>query len=85
MMASNMRMANAMEASREANGDVVRKENKPFLQSTAKTMSKMNKVMNPEQMTKVTEQFTQEHMKMGITDEMSKKLVTCVLLRRNSI
>lgn len=52
MMASNVKMANAM-------------------QSTAKTMAKMNKVMNPAQMTRVTQQFTQEHMKLGIKEEMS--------------
>jgi len=34
-------------------------------------MAKMNKVMNPEQMSRVTQQFTQEHMKLGITDDMS--------------
>jgi len=51
MMASNVKMANAME-------------------STAKTMAKMNKAMNPAQMSKVTQQFTQEHMKLGITDDM---------------
>lgn len=34
-------------------------------------MEKMNKVMNPEQMSKITQQFTQEHMKLGITDDMS--------------
>jgi hypothetical protein len=34
-------------------------------------MAKMNKVMNPEQMSKVTQQFNQEHTKLGITDEMS--------------
>lgn len=38
--------------------------------TTAKTMEKMNKVMNPEQMAKVSQQFTQEHMKLGITDDM---------------
>ncbi|CAF1017683.1 unnamed protein product [Adineta steineri] len=51
IMASNMRMATAME-------------------STGKTMAKMNKLMDPVQMAKVTQQFTQEHMKLGITDEM---------------
>jgi len=51
MMASNVRIGNAIEA-------------------TGKTMAKMNKVMNPQQMTKVTQQFAQEHMKLGITDEM---------------
>lgn len=53
MMASNIKMANAM-------------------QSTAKTMAKMNKVMNPAQMTKITQQFTQEHTKLDIKGEMSK-------------
>lgn len=52
MMASNVKMAGAM-------------------QSTAKTMAKMNKVMNPAQMSKVTQQFTQEHTKLGIKEEMS--------------
>jgi len=52
MMASNVRMANAM-------------------QSTAKTMAKMNKVMNPAQMSRITQQFTQEHTKLGIKEEMS--------------
>jgi charged multivesicular body protein 2B len=56
MMASNVRMANAM-------------------QSTAKTMAKMNKVMNPEQMSKTTQQFVQEHTKLTITDEMSAYLI----------
>ncbi|CAF0831537.1 unnamed protein product [Rotaria sordida] len=51
MMASNLRMANAMQA-------------------TAKTMTKMNKVMNPAQMSKITQQFTQEHTKLGIKEEM---------------
>jgi len=51
MMASNIKMANAM-------------------QSTAKTMAKMNKVMNPAQMTKITQQFTQEHTKLDIKGEM---------------
>ncbi|CAF1063890.1 unnamed protein product [Rotaria sp. Silwood1] len=51
MMASNIRMANAMQA-------------------TAKTMAKMNKVMNPAQMSKITQQFTQEHTKLGIKEEM---------------
>jgi charged multivesicular body protein 2B len=51
MMASNVRMANAMD-------------------TTAKTMAKMNKVMNPEQMSKTTQQFVQEHTKLEITDEM---------------
>ncbi|UJR38091.1 hypothetical protein I4U23_030771 [Adineta vaga] len=51
MMASNIRMANAMD-------------------KTAKTMEKMNKVIDPEQMAKITQQFTQEHTKLGITDEM---------------
>ncbi|CAF4065118.1 unnamed protein product [Rotaria sp. Silwood2] len=51
MMASNIRMANAMQA-------------------TAKTMTKMNKVMNPAQMSKITQQFTQEHTKLGIKEEM---------------
>lgn len=51
MMASNIKMANAM-------------------QSTAKTMSKMNKVMNPAHMSKITQQFTQEHTKLGIKEEM---------------
>ncbi len=51
-MASNIRMANAMQA-------------------TAKTMAKMNKVMNPAQMAKVTQQFSQEHTKLGIKEEMS--------------
>ena len=41
------------------------------MQSTAKTMAKMNKVMNPAQMSKVTQQFTQEHTKLGIKEEMS--------------
>ncbi len=27
--------------------------------------------MNPEQMSKITQQFTQEHTKLGITDDMS--------------
>ncbi len=31
----------------------------------------MNKAIDPEQMSKVTQQFTQEHMKLGITDELS--------------
>ena len=31
----------------------------------------MNKVMNPEQMAKVTQQYTQEHTKLGLTDELS--------------
>lgn len=31
----------------------------------------MNKVINPEQMVQVTQQFTQEHMKLGLTDELS--------------
>ena len=31
----------------------------------------MNKLMDPEQMSKVTQQFTQEHMKLGITDDLS--------------
>ncbi|CAF3990723.1 unnamed protein product, partial [Rotaria sp. Silwood2] len=44
MIASNVRMANAMG-------------------TTAKTMAKMNKVMNPEEMSKVTQQFAQEHTK----------------------
>lgn len=35
-------------------------------------MEKMNKVMDPEQMAKVSQQFTQEHMKLGLTDELSK-------------
>ena len=39
----------------------------------------MNKVMNPEQMSKVTQQFAQEHMKMGITDEMSETIETFFL------
>jgi len=51
MMASNVRMANAMG-------------------TTAKTMAKMNKVMNPEEMSRTTQQFMQEHTKLGITDEM---------------
>ncbi|CAF3323009.1 unnamed protein product [Rotaria socialis] len=51
MMASNMRMADTMQA-------------------TAKTMAKMNKVMNPAQMSRVTQQFTQEHTKLGIKEEM---------------
>ncbi|CAF2111652.1 unnamed protein product [Rotaria magnacalcarata] len=51
MMASNVRLAGAME-------------------TTAKTMSKMNKVMNPEQMSKVSQQFVQEHTKFAITDDM---------------
>ncbi|CAF2491713.1 unnamed protein product [Rotaria sp. Silwood2] len=51
MIASNVRMANAMG-------------------TTAKTMAKMNKVMNPEEMSKVTQQFAQEHTKFTITDEM---------------
>ncbi|CAF3001561.1 unnamed protein product [Rotaria socialis] len=51
MMASNVRMAGAME-------------------TTAKTMSKMNKVMNPEQMSKISQQFVQEHTKFAITDDM---------------
>jgi len=51
MMASNIKMANAMG-------------------TTAKTMEKMNKVMNPEEMAKVTQQYTQEHMKLGLTDEL---------------
>jgi hypothetical protein len=34
-------------------------------------MEKMNKVMDPEGMSKVTQQFTQEHMKLEITDDMS--------------
>ncbi|CAF4529229.1 unnamed protein product [Rotaria sp. Silwood2] len=33
-------------------------------------MAKMNKVMNPEEMSKVTQQFAQEHTKFTITDEM---------------
>ncbi|CAF0990226.1 unnamed protein product [Adineta ricciae] len=51
MMASNVRMANTMQA-------------------TAKTMAKMNKVMNPEKMAKITQQFGQEHTKLGIKEEM---------------
>jgi charged multivesicular body protein 2B len=51
MMASNVRMANAMGA-------------------TANTMAKMNKVINPEEMSKITQQFAQEHTKLTITDEM---------------
>ncbi|CAF3442767.1 unnamed protein product [Rotaria sp. Silwood1] len=39
--------------------------------TTAKTMAKMNKVMNPEEMSKVTQQYAQEHTKLTITDEMS--------------
>lgn len=35
----------------------------------------MNKVINPEQMSKITQQFTQEHMKLGITDDMSMSFV----------
>jgi len=34
-------------------------------------MEKMNKLIDPEQMGKVTQQYTQEHMKLGITDELS--------------
>jgi division protein CdvB (Snf7/Vps24/ESCRT-III family) len=34
-------------------------------------MAKMNKVMNPAQMSRVTQQFTQEHTKLGIKGEMS--------------
>lgn len=34
-------------------------------------MAKMNKVMDPNQMSKVTQQFTQEHTKLGIKEEMS--------------
>ncbi|CAF4853309.1 unnamed protein product [Rotaria sp. Silwood1] len=33
-------------------------------------MAKMNKVMNPAQMSKITQQFTQEHTKLGIKEEM---------------
>lgn len=51
MMASNMRMADAM-------------------QKTSKTMAKMNKVMNPAHISKVTQQFGQEHMKLDIKSEM---------------
>lgn len=42
-------------------------------------MAKMNKVMNPEQMSKVTQQFVQEHTKLGLTDEMStcERIVLC--------
>jgi hypothetical protein len=46
-------------------------------------MAKMNKVMNPEQMSRVTEQFTQEHMKLGITDEMSMYLIRYVYVLMN--
>ncbi len=35
----------------------------------------MNKVMNPEQMSKTTQQFVQEHTKLEITDEMSMSLI----------
>ncbi len=38
-------------------------------------MAKMNKVMNPEQMSKTTQQFVQEHTKLTITDEMSAYLI----------
>jgi hypothetical protein len=34
-------------------------------------MAKMNKVINPEEMSKITQQFAQEHTKLTITDEMS--------------
>jgi hypothetical protein len=34
-------------------------------------MAKMNKVIDPEQMAKITQQFGQEHTKLEITDEMS--------------
>ncbi|CAF1363043.1 unnamed protein product [Adineta ricciae] len=33
-------------------------------------MAKMNKVMNPEKMAKITQQFGQEHTKLGIKEEM---------------
>lgn len=41
------------------------------MQSTAKTMTKMNKAMDPAQMSKISQQFTQEHTKLGIKGEMS--------------
>ena len=45
-------------------------------------MEKMNKVMAPEQMAKVTEQFTKEHTKFTITDEMSMyKTNQCLFLK----
>jgi hypothetical protein len=47
------------------------KINFSYFQATAKTMAKMNKVMNPAHMSKVTQQFTQEHTKLGIKGEMS--------------
>ena len=34
-------------------------------------MTKMNKAMNPAYMSKVTQQFSQEHTKLGIKAEMS--------------
>jgi charged multivesicular body protein 2B len=67
MMASNIRMADAMQVSY---WNFV-KINFSYFQSTAKTMAKMNKVMNPAHMSKVTQQFTQEHTKLGIKGEMS--------------
>ncbi len=35
----------------------------------------MNKVMNPEEMSKITQQFIQEHTKLDITDDMSMYLI----------
>jgi division protein CdvB (Snf7/Vps24/ESCRT-III family) len=43
-------------------------------------MAKMNKVMNPAQMSKVTQQFTQEHTKWGIKEEMSMYLTEFLLV-----
>jgi hypothetical protein len=38
-------------------------------------MAKMNKVIDPEEMSKITQQFTQEHMKLGLTDDISMYLI----------
>ncbi|CAF0742511.1 unnamed protein product [Didymodactylos carnosus] len=51
MMASNVRMAHAMD-------------------STAKTMEKMNGLIDPQAMGKVTQKFAEQHMKMEITDDL---------------
>ena len=40
-------------------------------------MAKMNKVVNPQEMSKITQQFTQEHTKLNITDEMSMYEISC--------
>ena len=63
-MATAMQVRHVMDCfSSMKNSHLFSQLQKPWL--------KMNKVMNPAQMSKVTQQFTQEHTKLGIKEEMS--------------